>query len=82
MNFYMISQDENNDYDTYDAAVVAAPDKETARNMDPCTGKPMKKWGEDFSPWCSSPDHVKVELIGKAKPGTMTGVIVSSFNAG
>ena len=82
MDLYKISQDENNAYDTYDAAVVAAPDEETARNMDPCTGKPRKGWGDYFSGWCSSPDQVTVELLGVAKPGTKTGIIVSSFNAG
>lgn len=82
MNLYRISQHENNDYDTYDSAVVTAPDEETARLMDPKTGKAKKQWNDIYNSWCSSPDFVNVELLGTAKPGTTTGVIVSSFNAG
>jgi hypothetical protein len=82
MNLYMISQRENNDYDTYDSAVVAAPDEETARLMNPANGDLISDWGHNYSTWCSSPDLVCVELLGIAKPGTKTGVIVSSFNAG
>lgn len=35
MNLYLISQDVNNDYDTYDSAVVAASNEEDARNIHP-----------------------------------------------
>lgn len=33
MNLYLISQDVNNDYDTYDSAVVAAESEEEARGI-------------------------------------------------
>ena len=82
MKLYKISQQENNDYDTFDSAVVAAPDEETARLMNPASGGPVYKWNDRYNSWCSSPDLVLVELLGTAKPGTKTGVIVSSFNAG
>lgn len=75
MNLYIISQDENNDYDTYDSAVVAAPDVETARKILPdecCT----------MNEWCSSPDMVEVECIGIAGADVEQGVILASFNAG
>ena len=82
MNLYLISQEENNEYDTYDSAVVAAKDEMTARRMDPTSGKLMtaEKWL--WGHWCTSPDKVKVKLIGKAIKGTDKGVICSSFNAG
>jgi inorganic pyrophosphatase/exopolyphosphatase len=35
MNIYLISQTENEDYDTYNSAVVYAPDEDTARNLHP-----------------------------------------------
>lgn len=35
MNLYIISQDINNDYDTYDSAVVCAEDEEDAREIHP-----------------------------------------------
>jgi hypothetical protein len=36
MNLYLISQDENDDYDTFDSAVVAAKNEEDARTINPC----------------------------------------------
>lgn len=82
MNLYLISQDENTDYDTYDSAVVAAPDEETARHMDPATGEAVQRWEYQFNGWCSSPIAVKVELIGKAAPHIRQGIVCASFNAG
>ncbi|MFA6125419.1 hypothetical protein [Sphingomonas sp.] len=38
MKLFLISQNQNYDYDTYDSAVVAAPDEETARLMNPRNG--------------------------------------------
>jgi len=35
MNLYLISQDKNSDYDTYDSAVVAAKSHTDARNIHP-----------------------------------------------
>ena len=81
MNLYLISQSENGGYDTYDSAVVAAPDEETARQMHPSNGDSVK-WGDRFGKWAYSPDGVKVEHIGTAVDGTPQGVICSSFNAG
>ncbi len=82
MKLYLVSQSENNDYDTYDSFVACAPDEETARNMDPCGGGPMN-WGKGrYSSWCSSSSSVKVELIGEANPDVKQGVVCSSFNAG
>lgn len=82
MKLFKISQEENTDYDTYDSAVVAAPDEQTARNMNPSDGKVMTEWGDRYNCWCSSPDNVTVECIGEAAEGVKQGVICASFNAG
>jgi hypothetical protein len=84
MNIYKISQDQNDDYDTYDSAIVAAENKEIARNMNPSNGAAMseKDWAYAYSSWCNTPDAVKVELIGIATDGILEGVLVASFNAG
>lgn len=80
MNLYLIQQSENGGYDTYDSAVVAAPDEETARNIDPSgDGEPMK-WGKSFSSWCFNPSQVHVILIGTTE--LAQGVVCASFNAG
>jgi hypothetical protein len=81
MNLYLISQKANNGYDTYDSAVVAAPDEETARQMNPGNGEPMK-WGEKWTSWAYAPEQVTVGLLGTAVEGTKQGVICASFNAG
>ena len=84
MKIFLISQDERDDYDTYDSAVVCAKDEETARNMEPSPYLNGEK--KDFSlydaSWCSSPDKVKVVYLGEAAPDIKHGVLCSSFNAG
>ncbi len=78
MNLYIISQEENNDYDTFDSAVVAAETPEEAAMIHP-TGE----WTTGpYGVWATSPKRVRVDLIGKAIKGTEAGVILTSFNAG
>lgn len=83
MKLYLIEQNENVNYDTYDSAVVAAPDEHTARHTHP-NGYDMNadEWTRRYSSWCSSPDKVKVTFIGEAMPDVVRGVICASFNAG
>ena len=83
MNLYLISQSMNDDYDTYDSAVVAAANEKTTRFMNPGNGKKMTKreWSYSYSIWCNKPEYVNVKLIGEAAPHINEGVICSSFNA-
>ena len=81
MKIYLISQTANNDYDTYDSAVVYAPDEETARNTHPYDGKQISWVTPDYA-WCKSPDQVGVRYIGEAPEGVEAGLICASFNAG
>ena len=80
MNLYVLRQDKNNGYDTYDSAVVVANSEEEARNVIPggfwlnhstlgC-GTPLE--------WCSplltdrcwaSSEFVTVTLIGPSSSG-------------
>jgi hypothetical protein len=78
MKLWLISQDENSGYDTYDSAIVAAETEDVARNTHPGGGN----WSETFGSWASKPDLVKVRLIGDAVPGIEAGVWCASFNAG
>lgn len=80
MNLYLISQKENNNYDTYDSAVVVAENEWKAKHIHP-NGTIMDfETTSDFHCW-TTPDNVKAELIGVAKEGEY-GVICASFNAG
>lgn len=80
LKLFLIKQDANRDYDTYDAAVVAAPNEEVARTMHPRDGRTNWEWYSDT--WCSTPEQVEVEYLGYARPGAKQGVILASFNAG
>ena len=91
MNLYLISQEVDNGYDTYDSAVVVAENEEEARNIHPnkCyetidgffiyrkTKKPC-----EWSGWVLEVKDVKVKLIGKAVDNIVKGVVIASFNAG
>lgn len=83
MKLFLIEQQINTDYDTYDSAVVCAPDEETARNMSPDSGDPVN-WKKDqsYSSWAYAPEQVKVTYLGEAVEGSIQGVVVASFNAG
>jgi hypothetical protein len=84
MYLYLISQSVNNDYDTFDSAVVIAPSKEEARNMHP--NWPDSEWPTKkhswYNCWADRPEQVTVSLIGTALRNAPQSVVCSSFNAG
>jgi hypothetical protein len=96
MKLWHISQTENNGYDTYDSAVVAAETEDAARRWHP--GEYFFRDGKwwfardgaqvhrDWSAhdWVEIPavGVVAVRLIGEAVEGTKAGVVCASFNAG
>jgi len=85
MNLYKISQSINDEYDTYDSAVVCAETEDAARLMHPGG---YDGWGWDCRDTCIGgatwvhPGDVEVELLGVAREGLKPGVVVASFNAG
>ena len=84
MKLYLISQTENDGYDTYSSAVVAAKDEEEAKEMHP-EGHILKvprDWKEPCGSWASGKRYVKVQCIGIATRGTKRQVICASFHAG
>lgn len=76
MRLYLLKQNVNNDYDTFDSCVVAAKSADEARLISP------DKWPDSCSPAWAKPKDVKVKLIGTAGKGIEKGIILSSFNAG
>jgi len=80
MKLYLISQTENNDYDTYDSAVVSAEDEKTARQMSPRNGKTVD-WKDVYNAWCNAPEKVTVKYLGEAEQDKRM-VVCASFNAG
>lgn len=98
MKIYKIFQTVNNDYDTYDSAIVFAESEEDARRI--CPDK-YYQLGEDNHHYFVYSDgtlkdegetpsyfswckvsDVQVEYVGEAAEGTKKGVLLASFNAG
>lgn len=77
MNLYLLTQTQNNNWDTYDSCIVAADSVAEARLIHP--GGWVWPNG-DF--WVRHPKDVTVKLIGVAAPNIEMGVICASFNAG
>lgn len=94
MNLYLLINNTVKGYDTYDSAVVVAPDFDTARTFHPHPESSLKvhegKWvygdGRYIAPGYLSWGHPKdlaVLLIGQAEPQLKAGeIICASYNAG
>jgi hypothetical protein len=85
LNIYHVSQNTNNNYDTYSDFVVICEDEETARNTYP-TGE-LIDWNAYLnnyrrSFWAPTKEDVVVRLIGEALPDSECGVVCASFHAG
>ena len=71
MKLWLLEQNVNNGYDTYDSAVVVAATEDEARRVEVGT----KTWAPI--------EHVRATLIGEAASDLEGGTIVcASFNAG
>ena len=81
LKLYLLSQDHNTDYDSYDSCVVVASSIEEARAIRPGGSTPQP--GELDYTWCS-PDGVKVQELGVVTDETLKAgfVVCASFNAG
>lgn len=89
MKLYLISQDYNCDYDTFDSAVVAAESPEKAVMIHPKESWGTKSseeiWSGDtysYKTWVSKEniDKIQVKYIGETELGR--GVVLASYNAG
>ena len=96
MKLFLIKQDKNTGYDTYDSAVVYAFNEEQARQMHPRAGKSWEESKGDYletygdigiaalmfdAAWVK-PEDVKVIYLGLATHTKIKpGVICSSYNA-
>lgn len=90
---YLIWQEVNNNYDTYNEAIVCANSEDDARNIDPGCQYNWRNnsWHLDWEDgtsfqrendhWCN-PKDVKVKEIGVANDSLELGAVCSSFNAG
>lgn len=84
MKLWLLSQQEVNDYDTYDSCVVCAATEEEAREMRPdsCNGFSLDWTKDNWPDWATQKESVKVEYLGTAARGSKRRMICASFNAG
>jgi len=82
MKLYLVSQSENDNYDTFSSFVVCCETEEEARNTHPGWGE--DPWKDDFShsTWCKLPSAAEVEYIGEAAEDLEKGIVCASFHAG
>lgn len=82
MKLYLLSQDSNNNYDTYDSCVVCAKNAIEAARIHPSDrDAPISDEVDGYDSWVSL-KNVKVKYIGEASNKLKIGVICASFNAG
>lgn len=79
MNLYLIEQNKNTDWDTYDSAVVLAENESEARLIHPDGRADWDGEGKKYGEWTAS-KNVTVTLIGKSDL-KLKGVVLASFNA-
>jgi hypothetical protein len=79
MKIYLLSQTENNEYDSYDSCVVCAENEDDAKTIAPDGGY-YPKWSKYN--WVTSPDLVQCKEIGIANDDQVRGIICASYNAG
>lgn len=78
MKLFLLTQDVNDDFDTYDACVVAAATEAEARVTMP---RKSERYPATLDQW-TTPEKVTVKYIGEAAKDVAEGVICASFNAG
>jgi len=85
MNIYLLKQEDNNGYDTYDSMVVIAKNSSIAKTIHPIEELGSRRsvaWKPYSDAWAVSPKSVVAYLIGTADPNADEGIVLSSFNAG
>lgn len=81
LKLYLIEQNHNDDYDTYDSAIVCASTPEEACNIHPGGDNAWDGKKDTYNSWCDM-KYVTAEPIGHASNGVERGVVCASFNAG
>jgi len=87
---YLLTQNENNGYDSYDSCIVCAESEEQAKTISPgciddvladCDEKSKGCYTNNSSDWATTTRNVTCELIANNATCEI-GVVLSSFNAG
>lgn len=81
---YLLKQDINRDWDTYDSMIVCATSEDEARLMHPSEYRETLEDIDYFDSWVplSKADKIEITVIGYAEKDVEIGVVLASFNAG
>jgi|WetSurMetagenome_2_1015567.scaffolds.fasta_scaffold67863_3 hypothetical protein len=80
LKLYLLTQDEEIGYDTFDSCIVAAKDENEAKQYHP-SGR-LNDREDNWGDWPTNKDVITCIEIGKANKEQQVGVIIASFNAG
>lgn len=80
MKLYLLTQNDNNVYDTYDSCLVCAENEADARTISPSGDVFVEN--ERYGSWAKKASAITCEEIGEANEKQTRGVIIASFNAG
>ena len=81
MNLYLLTQDVNVGWNTYDSAIVCAESEAEAVKFHPDGTFFDSMWLATYD-WVKIPSDVKCKKIGVADDSIEKGVVLDSFNAG
>lgn len=85
LKLYLLTQNDNNGYETYDSCIVCAKDEKEAKTISPEGGIFVETTGKKSSwypAWAKRASSITCEEIGTANEAQKKGVVLSSFNAG
>ena len=85
MNLYLLWQEENMGYDTYDSCIVCAENIDEACKIHPANFQgfdTIKVDDEMYNNEWAAEENIYCRLIGKADPSIPKGLVLASFNAG
>ncbi len=82
---WKLSQDVNNEYETYSSAVVVARDADSARQVHPCrysdTGEPVFYFDEDHADWVTTDGGMERGESSWAYPNNIKVVCVGEASS-
>lgn len=84
LKLFLLTQNKNSGYDTYDSCIVAASTPEEAVKMQPDGGTiddVSDGYKEYYWSW-ANPEDIVCKFIGDAAVDFECGVVLASFNAG
>jgi len=83
MKIYLLAQNKNKEYNTYDSCIVCAENAEDAKTIHPdgslYSQPPI---GTTYTYWAFTADDISCVEIGEANENQKRGVLLASFNSG